>query len=70
KAFRDADVRRFEWRDPPYEYEHHKLPIDILAGSSSVREQIETGVSAREIARSWQTSVKRFETIRAKYLMY
>jgi uncharacterized protein YbbC (DUF1343 family) len=70
KAFRDADVRRFEWRDPPYEYEHHKLPIDILAGSSSVREQIETGVSARKIARSWQTSVKRFETIRAKYLMY
>ena len=24
---------RFEWRAPPYEYEHDKMPIDILAGS-------------------------------------
>ena len=24
--------KRFEWRDPPYEYEHDKMPIDILAG--------------------------------------
>ena len=45
---------RFEWREPPYEYEHEKLPIDILAGSSELREQIEAGVPAREIARSWE----------------
>ncbi|HEX2448731.1 MAG TPA: DUF1343 domain-containing protein, partial [Methyloceanibacter sp.] len=24
---------RFAWRPPPYEYEHGKMPIDILAGS-------------------------------------
>ena len=30
-AFRAADPERFRWRDPPYEYEHEKLPIDILA---------------------------------------
>ena len=40
-AFRAADPDRFRWRDPPYEYEHDKLPIDILAGSSELREQIE-----------------------------
>ena len=38
----------------PYEYEHEKLPFDILAGSSELREQIEAGVPAREIARSWE----------------
>ena len=40
-AFRAADPDRFAWRDPPYEYEHDKMPIDILAGSSELREQIE-----------------------------
>ena len=40
-AFRGADTSRFAWRPPPYEYEHEKLPIDILAGSSALREQIE-----------------------------
>ena len=28
------------WRDPPYEYEYDKMPIDCLAGSSELREQI------------------------------
>ena len=27
---------RFQWRDPPYEYEHDKMPIDILAGSPAL----------------------------------
>ena len=35
---------RFEWRQPPYEYEHTKLPFDILAGSSELRQQIEAGL--------------------------
>ncbi len=34
------------WRQPPYQYEHDKLPIDILAGSPQFREQIEAGTSA------------------------
>ena len=43
-AFRAADPDRFRWREPPYEYETEKMPIDILAGSSELREQIEAGV--------------------------
>ena len=31
--FRRLDPARFAWRQPPYEYEHDKMPIDILAGS-------------------------------------
>jgi uncharacterized protein YbbC (DUF1343 family) len=69
-AFRAADPDRFAWRDPPYEYEHDKLPIDILAGSSELREQIEAGVSAREIARSWEPAVAAFKKLRGPYLLY
>jgi uncharacterized protein YbbC (DUF1343 family) len=69
-AFRTADPGRFEWRQPPYEYEHEKLPIDILAGSSALREQIDAGVSARDIARSWEHDVAAFEGVRQRFLLY
>jgi uncharacterized protein YbbC (DUF1343 family) len=69
-ACRAAAPDRFAWRDPPYEYEHEKWPIDILAGSSQLREQTERGVPAREIADSWKPAVAEFERIRARFLLY
>lgn len=69
-AFRAADPDRFRWRDPPYEYEREKLPIDILAGSSALREQIDSGVPAREIARSWEAGVREFRRACEPYLLY
>jgi uncharacterized protein YbbC (DUF1343 family) len=70
EAFRAASPDRFAWRDPPYEYEHEKLPFDILAGSPETREQIEAGVPAEEIARSWAPAVEKFEKIRRQFLLY
>ena len=32
-----------EWKEPPYEYEYDKMPIDILAGGSNVREAVDEG---------------------------
>ena len=69
-AFRAADPARFKWRDPPYEYEHDKMPIDILAGSPELRTQIESGMGAADIARSWQPSVSAFMKTRERYLLY
>ena len=45
--FHQVDPARFAWRQPPYEYEHDKMPIDILAGSDTLRRQIEAGTSMR-----------------------
>ena len=69
-AFRAAAPDRFAWRDPPYEYEHDKSPIDILAGSSELREQIEAGVPARAIAASWKPAVAEFNRTRERFLLY
>jgi uncharacterized protein YbbC (DUF1343 family) len=69
-AFRASAPAQFAWRDPPYEYEHTKLPIDILAGSSALREQIEAGRSAREIAEGWVDEVASFNKLRERYLRY
>jgi uncharacterized protein YbbC (DUF1343 family) len=69
-AFRAADPERFRWRDPPYEYEHEKLPFDILAGSPELRAQIECGTPARDIARGWEDEVRRFNGVRERFLLY
>ncbi len=70
EAFRAAAPDRFAWKSPPYEYEYEKMPIDCLAGSSLLREQIEAGVSARDIARSWEPAVADFSRLRGKFLLY
>ncbi len=67
---RKADPTRFAWRQPPYEYEHHRLPIDILAGSDALRRQIEAGAGAHEVAASWAPGVEAFLKARAPYLLY
>jgi len=61
---------RFRWRDPPYEYEHDKMPIDILAGSPTVRTQIEQQVPLEDIAASWRPGETKFDEARRPYLLY
>ena len=60
----------FSWKQPPYEYEEEKLPIDILAGTDELRSQIEHGCSVEEIARSWQKKLDLFREARKTYLLY
>jgi uncharacterized protein YbbC (DUF1343 family) len=69
-TFHRFDPDRFGWRQPPYEYEHHKLPIDILAGSDAFRLQVESSTPIAEIAASWHADEQAFETRRAPYLLY
>jgi uncharacterized protein YbbC (DUF1343 family) len=70
ESFRAAGPGQFTWRDPPYEYEHERNPFDVLAGSPTLREQLEAGVAADEIAGSWEGSVKEFEAVRDRFLLY
>ena len=70
QMFRQANPAGFAWRQPPYEYERDKLPIDILAGSNTLRQQIESDVSPAQIAASWSDDEQAFERTRAKYLLY
>ena len=69
-TFREQDPERFAWRQPPYEYEHEKLPIDILAGSNALRRQIEAGEAPEDIAAGWRDDEDAFATLRAPFLLY
>jgi uncharacterized protein YbbC (DUF1343 family) len=69
-TFRTMNREKFAWRQPPYEYEHDKLPIDILAGSDVLRQQIEREVPIREIAESWREDEEAFARLRQRFLLY
>ena len=58
------------WRQPPYEYEHDKLPIEILSGSNALATQIESGMPATAIAAAWEADEGAFRKARAPYLLY
>jgi len=61
---------KFQWRQPPYEFEKEKMPFDILVGNSWVRKAIENGRAVTAIQRRWLTALKNFKSLRKKYLIY
>lgn len=70
EAFQRADPDRFAWRDPPYEYEYTRMPIDLLFGTSYLRDALANGVMAAEIADAWASDVDRFVSVRSRFLLY
>jgi uncharacterized protein YbbC (DUF1343 family) len=70
EEFRRQGPRNFGWKQPPYEYEHERLAIDLLSGSDRLRHDLEAGRPAAEIVAGWEGEVERFRPIREKYLLY
>jgi uncharacterized protein YbbC (DUF1343 family) len=59
------------WREPPYEYEAVKPPIDILAGTGRLREDIESGTDLDRMEEWWKEECLRFDrTTRKRLLRY
>ena len=68
--FHAANPDRFEWRNPPYEYEHDKEPIDILYGTDQLRQTIDEGADLRALIDSWRQDEEDFAKQRTPYLLY
>jgi uncharacterized protein YbbC (DUF1343 family) len=67
--FRRQAPDRFAWREPPYEYEHDKEPIDILYGPIGCAQRwTRAGVTA--LVASWQPEEEAFRKQREPYLLY
>jgi uncharacterized protein YbbC (DUF1343 family) len=70
KAVHNTYPRDFAWKQPPYEYEESKMPIDILAGSDRLRKDIESWKDLKDMEAWWKEELKAFEKVRKKYLLY
>ena len=70
KAIHNTWPRDFAWKQPPYEYEEIKMPIDILAGSERLRKDVESWKELREMDAWWSGECRAFEKIRKRYLLY
>ncbi len=60
----------FAYKQPPYEYEFEKLPMDLILGDRMLRKKIENGVSIAELEQQWHDELNGFEEIRRKFLLY
>jgi len=71
KAAHDLYPEHFAWKQPPYEYETEKMPIDILVGTDKLRMDIEAGEDLEHMEEWWHEESKKFnKKVRKKYLMY
>lgn len=69
-GYRELGADRFQWKQPPYEYEYEKLPFDILCGTDQIRRQIETGDHLRSIEAGWLEEPDRFRAGRQEFMLY
>jgi uncharacterized protein YbbC (DUF1343 family) len=69
-ACRRQNPAAFAWRQPPYEYEHDKWPIDILYGSDQLRTTIDRGDEVAPLVDSWKRDEDAFRRQREGYLLY
>lgn len=60
----------FAWKQPPYEYEHVKMPIDLIAGTDRLRKAIDGRTGLADFEKSAKDELARFRKVRAKYLLY
>ncbi|MCH7476434.1 MAG: DUF1343 domain-containing protein, partial [Gemmatimonadetes bacterium] len=70
RAAKDLAPDEFAWREPPYEYETKKMPIDILWGSDVLRKGLDEGHTAGEILAGSGDEVREFEEMAGEFLLY
>ncbi|HCU25550.1 MAG TPA: DUF1343 domain-containing protein [Deltaproteobacteria bacterium] len=70
KAIRELYPKAFQYRHRAYEFVEDIPAIDLLAGNSRLREQLEQNRSLKEIENSWEEERTKFMEMRKKYLIY
>lgn len=61
---------QFAYKQPPYEYEYERLPMDLILGDRELRLKIETGMPIMEIVRDWQASLEAYREMITPILIY
>lgn len=60
----------FSYKEPPYEYEFERLPMDLILGNKELRKGLEQGEVILDLERKWKPALDEFKEKRQKYLLY
>lgn len=60
----------FAWRDAPYEFVADRPAIDLLTGTTSCREAVESGHGLADWIASWEADERAFREERREVLLY
>ena len=60
----------FALKEPPYEYEYEKTPLDLILGDGTLRGELAAGGDLLEIEASWGAELEAFAAERAGVLLY
>jgi uncharacterized protein YbbC (DUF1343 family) len=69
-VIRELYPHEFAWRQPPYEYETERLPIDLLTGDAAIREGLDQGTPVADLEAAWQNDLQEFLQARREFLLY
>jgi uncharacterized protein YbbC (DUF1343 family) len=60
----------FSYKEPPYEYEFERLPMDLILGDKGLRKNLESGMALADLEDAWQPRLHDFLEKRNNYLLY
>ena len=60
----------FQYKEPPYEYEYERLPMDLILGDKEVRTALEQGISLLDLENSWRDDLEDFDKLRQEVFLY
>ena len=60
----------FAYKQPPYEYEYERLPMDLILGDKRVRQALEQGKDIMAMEKAWQNDLDAFEKLRREVFLY
>jgi uncharacterized protein YbbC (DUF1343 family) len=60
----------FAYKEPPYEYEYERLPLDLILGRRELRQVLEAGRPVAELAEGWRAELQEFERLRRQVMLY
>jgi len=60
----------FRYKEPPYEYEFKRLPLDLILGDRALREQLRQGKEILVMETGWQQELQTFDDARKNYFLY
>lgn len=70
KAIMEIHSDQFQWKEPPYEYEYEKKPIDVILGTQEIRKELRSGKDILAIRNNWLGHLKAYKAWRKPFLLY